>query len=72
MNNYSMGNEHGGIQSMEGVGGGGGGGAVEKTGVCHELYIWRNATILQMNAVHIVFLCFVFAVTNCLKSPRDR
>ena len=58
MNNYGTGNEHGGIQSTEGVGGGGG--TVEKTGVCHELYIWRNATAPQMNAFHIV---------SCLQSP---
>lgn len=36
MNNYSMGKEHGRIQNKEGVWDGE---AVEKTGVCHELYI---------------------------------
>ncbi len=60
MNNYSTGKEHGRIQNKEGVWRG----AVGKTGVCHELYIWRNAAILQMNAFEIDLCLFVFAVRN--------
>lgn len=68
MNNYSMGKEHGRIQNKKGVMGGGA--TVEKTGVCHELYIWRNASILQMNAFQIVLCLLMFAVTNCVLLGR--
>ncbi len=67
MNNYSMGKEHGRIQNKEGVWRGA---TVEKTGVCHELYIWRNATIPQMNAFQIVLCLLTFAVTNCVLLGR--
>lgn len=67
MNNYCTGKEHGRIQNKEGVWRGR---QLSKTGVCHELYIWRNATILQMNAFQIVSGSLVFAVTNCILLGR--
>lgn len=58
-----MGKEHGRIQNKERVIGGCRA-TVEKTGVCHELYIWRNASILQMNAFQIV-LCLQSQTAYC-------
>lgn len=39
--------------------------AIEQTGVCHELYIWRNATMLQTNTFQAVLRLFMFAVKDC-------
>lgn len=39
--------------------------AIEQTGVYHELYIWRNATMLQTNTFQAVFHLFMFAVKDC-------
>ena len=66
MNNYSMGKEPGRIQNKEAVSGGGGL-TVQKTGVCHELYIWRNETILQMSLIVIVLCFLMMAITHFVR-----
>lgn len=40
------------------------GAAVEKTGVCHELYIWRIRTVRQIHAFHIA-LCLQSQTASC-------